>query len=226
MTLTFAVDLDGTIARRNTARLIAKCVRYFGLVIPSEQLAGLSWQEWKALPEVQAYRARVGERAWERNLSVVALDPAYQRSMLQVEGAVEGVKKLALAGQILYATARKTTFSEEWNEKMEQATRAWLSIHAFPSADQVVFCTSPEEKVQVLAEQVTQSGGTVVLIDDSYKLLASYLDTLAPCALWRRSFVLAAFGTENTETGKLALPCWSAVEPFLQAIDRFVAQPL
>jgi hypothetical protein len=216
----FCIDIDGTIATDNPPRLIEKCNRYFNLGL-SEPLP-TDWMTFLETPEVRAEQSRVGMDRWAYNLKSVKLDPGYQRSMVPVEGAVQALTALASHEQLWYVTCRKTTFSTEWNEKMSNATIDWLTEH-MPHGP-IALCTTPAEKLSIIAQLIEDRDEAVVLIDDSYAALIEALPTLSEhdqALLKERCTLVALWASEAPETPlmhTIALPDW-------QHVDRlFVAQ--
>lgn len=215
------IDLDGTIAKRNTLHFIQKCNNYLDLAQEPEHLGNISWKQWLGLPTVRAYRERVGESAWAWKLRCVMLDPGVQRNMLPMYGAIESVQRLGALGHIAYCTCRKTTFSEEWNAHMAQATKDWLATQGFPNPTDVIFCTTPAEKLRVIAGLLIKSQEPVLLIDDlAQQLLVDTLTlTEQERAVLMEHFTLCVFHAKHVSTTTLfrtvALQYWTQVDELL-----------
>src|SRR6266567_1106637 len=91
----FAIDLDGTIARRNSQELMRVCNRDLKLGISRERLLTLTYQAFLEEPEVLAHKHCVGEARFATQLSWLGLLPSHLRKMLSIRGAVEGVQRLS-----------------------------------------------------------------------------------------------------------------------------------
>src|SRR6266446_2688935 len=65
------LDIDGTIACDNQALYLMLCNLALKLGIAGERLVGLTYDEFYALPEVTAYRERVGEQRYETNVRII-----------------------------------------------------------------------------------------------------------------------------------------------------------
>ncbi len=214
------LDVDGTIARNNRALYVALCNRKLKLGIDEERLAGLPYEEFFTLPEVTAYRERVGEKRYQWSLHLLTLDPELQRQMEIIDGAVEGARLLVQSGDLRYCTSRKTTWHEDLNAAMARATHYWLKVNGFPNHQQVVFCTSPREKLSFCAARIEETGEEIVLVDDLYECLLSEVGELEARRreLLQLQLTLWAFGArechlpEHTPFRVVAFPAWDQIE--------------
>jgi hypothetical protein len=219
------LDVDGTIAYGNQTLYLTLCNLALKLGIAEERLAGLTYDEFYALPEVTAYREQVGEQRYNTNVRIIAHTPILQRHLEVVDGAINGVRFLAQSGNLCYCTARKTARYEKLDEAMARATRDWLEANGFPNPKDVVFCTSFLEKLSFCAALIEETGEAVVLVDDSYEQLLSAVDQLEAGQghLLRQHLILLAFGAQeapkHTPVRVVALPTWNQIEQAIQRID-------
>jgi hypothetical protein len=167
----FAIDIDGTIAGASSI---------FGAYFNQELRLGLSPEEEQKIRWYDSLRKHSAvveyrKKNNERFLEVCIRYREYFPAMLAREvlaGAVEGVTALAKWGDVQYITIRVSRDTEV-NEQIQAATRQWLRKYNFPNPDNVAFCTSFQEKLQLLAEQPLYP---IILIDDrsSSDLLTCY----------------------------------------------------
>jgi hypothetical protein len=226
----FLLDIDHTLAERNTAVFIALCNEKLKLGIDEARLQTLHYHDFLVQPEVITYRERLGESNFARALNWIELDPQHQFHMQPIKHAVAGVTRLANLGPLTYYTMRKTARSAQLNQQMAQATRAWLTMHHFPDADQVLFCSSPHDKLCQIIEQTVKSSYHLILIDGHYELLLADLSSLNSFLLQRIqcSFTLCAFGivevTQSANFEMVAFPAWENIDAFMQAWTRLIEQ--
>jgi uncharacterized HAD superfamily protein len=223
----FAVDIDGTIAGANIPLLLSLCNKKLKLGIDEKQLQGVGYEDFLALPEVMAHRATVGERRFAWNLRLLALDPEHQVDMVPLDHAAAALTRLAQQGTLSYYTARVTSL-EALNAQMARATTRWLAKHGFPVPSDVVFCDSPQDKLERLTSLIRETGEQVILIDDQEAplLAAVYLlpeqDRTALDGLTLYAFgVRAVRGSAPLRV--IALPDWSQVEIVLHALMEGVS---
>lgn len=220
------LDVDGTIACGNQALYLTLCNLALKLGIAEERLAGLTYDEFYALPEVTAYREQVGEQRYNTNVRIIAHTPILQRHLEVVDGAINGARFLAQSGNLCYCTARKTARYEKLDEAMASATRDWLEASGFPNPQDVVFCTSFLEKLSCCAAHIEETGEDVMLVDDSYEQLLSRVDQLEASQrdLLSQHFTLLAFeaqeAPEHAPVRVVALPSWNQVKQAAQRIDK------
>jgi len=220
------LDVDGTIACDNQALYLTLCNLALKLGIAEERLAGLTYDEFYALPEVTAYREQAGEQRYETNVRIIAHTPILQRHLEVVDGAINGARFLAQSGNLCYCTARKTARYEKLDEAMASATRDWLEARGFPNPQDVFFCTSFLEKLSFCAAHIEETGEDVMLVDDSYEQLLDRIDQLEAGQrdLLRQHFMLLAFDAqevpEHAPVRVVALPSWSQVELAIQHIGK------
>ena len=193
---TFCVDIDQTIATGSMGRDLAEGVQHYrtlGVAVP-EQVQ--SWSELLRLPAVLRRR-----------------EP--------LPGALEGVRRLAAVGEVVYVTTRAP--------EAELITRGWLYKQGFPAPGSVLMCQSITHKLQMVA----QYEGPLVLIDDGWRLALECWADLeegmpALAADLRRRLTVVAFGVSRVEGLETApvpiplarLPQWDDVETVLLALQE------
>ena len=217
------IDVDGTISKYNQTLYLAICNRKLKLGIDEELLSNMNTSDFFALPEVTAYRTRIGEQRYQWNLQLLGLDPELQRQMDIIDGAIEGTHYLEQMGVLGYCTARKTIWHERLNEAMARATRYWLKVNGFPHHQDTVFVTGPLEKLRYCATHIEETGEEIILIDDSYEHLLGSANELPEEQhdLLRKHLTLWAFGAkelklpEDTPLRALSFPAWNQVEQML-----------
>ncbi len=69
------LDVDGTIASDNQTLYLTLCNLALKLGIAEERLAGLTYDEFYALPEVTAYREQAGEQRYNTNIRYYSSHP-------------------------------------------------------------------------------------------------------------------------------------------------------
>jgi hypothetical protein len=111
---------------------------------------------------------------------------------------------------------------------MAQATRAWLAIHRFPNADQVLFCSSPQEKLHHIIEQTVKNSYHLIVIDGRHEQLLAHISSLNPFLVKRiqSSLTLCAFGVvevaRSATVEMVAFPAWEHIDAFIQAWMKVV----
>lgn len=188
---TFCVNIDQTIATGYMGRDLAEGVQHYralGVAVP-EQVQ--SWSELVRLPAVL-------------------------RRFEPLPGALEGVRRLAAVGDVVYVTTRAP--------ESELITRGRLYKQGFPAPGRVLMCQSMAHKLQMVA----QYDGPLVLIDDGWQLaLECWADVEegmpALAADLRGRLMVVAFGASQAEVPEtsvvpvVALAMWSGVEAILLA---------
>ena len=191
---TFCVDIDQTIATGSMGQDLAECVQHYrtlGVAVP-EQVQ--SWCELVRLPAVLRRR-----------------EP--------LPGALEGVRRLAAVGDVVYVTTRAP--------EAELITRGWLYRQGFPAPGRVLMCQSMAHKLQTVA----QYEGPLVLIDDGWRLALECWADLeegmpALAADLQRRLTVVAFGVSQVEmfdgperlaVPVVTLPEWRDVDAILLA---------
>ena len=192
------VDIDGTIAGRNSYVFQKVCIRRLELALTPTR--GLSYQQFIQFPELIAYKQKVGEDEFRDQLIWADMDPESLMNSKVLPYALEGVLQLAhIPASIGYCTSRYTR-RPEWltrNEEMAEATKGWLHAHTFVNPTEVIFCRN---KIPTLWEH-HQKEKLVVLIDDQYTTLIqqfAQIERNDPTRKWAREhFILVAYGTEE-----------------------------
>ncbi|GCF10289.1 hypothetical protein [Dictyobacter arantiisoli] len=191
-------DIDGPLAWGNQQSLFQTYDDYFKLNLSKEQLKTVnSIDEFEALPEMVAFKSRVGPVKYNFLKQVVVLDPQLLRSANVISDAVEGVNLLATHGQAGYCTARRG-MNERWTADVKKATRAWLQDKSFPHYKRVTFCEGPEGKLAFIASKLIASPQhIIVLIDDLYEKMICLFKTLADQEqeVLSQRFILGAYGS-------------------------------
>ncbi len=112
--------------------------------------------------------------------------------------------------------------ADYFNRGMRRATREWLAAQGFPDLEDVVFCTTPEEKLMLLAEYAQEVQVPLTLIDDMYEYLLEKAPTLEERV--RQSLnslvTLVAFGAQESMEPRvfhdvIALPDWQQLDKML-----------
>jgi hypothetical protein len=132
-----------------------------------------------------------------------------------IPGARSGVSRLALVGELMYATVRKPD--------VEEMTRLWLQEQDFPSSEKVIFSQSMAHKLLALSA----FSGPLILIDDRWRKalevwprLVDYHQEMAQDLATR--LTLVAFGASTSDLPSEALlpivafPDWSRVDALIQ----------
>lgn len=227
-----ALDIDGTLGYRNRQQYLTTCNETLKLAIAEERLKDLSLQDFYHLPEVLAYKERVGEAYYAKAIAWIDYHPEVLRAMRPLPGAKEGVTRLAMLGKVAYYTARYSAQSEERSQAMAQATLEWLTAHEFVSPTSAVFCDGLPGKLRQLAHELAREAEPVILVDDqSTRLLQRLADLDAePAQILKRSLILVAHGArtapEDAPVPVVALPSWKeeAVQNMLEKVTRIIAR--
>jgi len=226
----FLLDIDTTLAERNTAVFIALCNEKLKLGIDKDRLQTLHYHDFLIQPEVINYRTRLGESNFARALNWIELDPHYLLHMQPIKHAVAGVTRLANLGLLTYYTTRKTSRSAQLNQQIAQATCAWLTMHHFPDANHVLFCSSPHDKLCQIVEEIVKCSYHLLLIDGDYESLLSDLSSLSTFMIQhiQCSFTLCAFGVmevaQSANFEMVAFPAWEHIDTFIQAWMHLIEQ--
>jgi uncharacterized HAD superfamily protein len=227
-----AVDIDGTLGYRDRQEYIKTCNETLKLAIAEEHLHDISLKAFYQLPEVQAYKERVGEVYYKKAIGWIDFHPQVLRTTRLLPGAKEGVTLLATAGNVAYYTARYSAQSEERSQEMAQATLEWLAASDFVNPTNAVFCDGVAGKLRQLAQNIASGQGPVMLIDDQYTRLLERLTDLdeETAQLLKRFLILVAFGAPTTPEGAplpmIALPSWEqgAVREMLVCAARILTR--
>lgn len=227
-----ALDIDGTLGRRNCQQYMKTCNETLKLAIAEERLQGISLKSFYQFPEVQAYRERVGEAYYQKAIGWVAYHPDVLRVMHPLPGAIEGVSLLAPLGNVAYYTARYSAQSKERSQAMAQATLEWLAAYEFINPTNAVFCDGLPGKLRQLAQAIVDEAEPVILIDDQYMRLLEHVADLGeePARFLQSSLILVAYGAqtvpERTPVPVIALPSWEqgAVFHMLETLAHVVAR--
>jgi hypothetical protein len=221
-----AIDIDGTLGYRNRQQYIKTCNDVLKLAIPEERLQDISLNTFYQLPEVLAYKARVGEAYCTKAMGWIDYHPKVLRAMHLLPRAKDGVQMLATLGNVAYYTARYTPQSEERNKSMAQATFEWLAASAFLNPTDVLFCDGLLGKLQLLAQEITHNPEPVILVDDQYaRLLAKMTDLHEETAQHlNRSLILVAYGARTvpkcTPVPVVAFPSWKEVSSIYDVLQK------
>ncbi len=219
------IDLDGTTAKRNDACFVALANVLLRLGIDDQRLNVLTYRTFLEQPEVLAYRERVGGQRFQSLLRLVDRNPIHIKNMLPRKQAIVGVNALARRAGVSYCTARMVRGDDELNIEIAQATREWLTSHAFPRPTDVTFCTQGREKLYACAQRIEQTKQPVLLIDDLFASLLDEIKYMVPdaVALLKDGLILCGFGAKeiapHAEIRIAVLPHWGAVDAL---IDRHV----
>lgn len=228
-----AIDIDGTLGYRDRQEYMKTCNETLNLAIAEERLQTLSsLNAFYQLPEVQAYKERVGEAYYRKAIGWIDFHPQVLRTTRLLPGAKEGVMLLATLGNVAYYTARYSAQSTERSQAMAQATLEWLAARDFVNPTNAVFCDGLPGKLRQLAQAVASDAQPVILIDDQYTRLLEQLTDLdeESAQLLRSSLMLVAFGARTVPTDApiptIALPSWEqgAVRTVLARVTHFVTR--
>ena len=228
-----AIDIDGTLGYRDRQEYMRTCNETLNLAIAEERLQHISsLNAFYQLPEVQAYKERVGEVYYKKAIGWIDFHPQVLRTTRLLAGAKEGVTLLATLGNVAYYTARYSAQSVERSQAMAQATLEWLALCDFVNPTNAVFCDGLPGKLRQLAQAIASDPGPAILVDDQYTRLLEQLTDLDEEAaqVLRRSLMLVAFGARtapaDTPIPTIALPSWEqgAVRDMLVSVTRFVAR--
>lgn len=209
-----AIDIDGTLGYRNRQQYLNTCNETLKLAIAEQRLQDISIQAFSQLPEVQTYRARVGEAYYTKALGWIDYHPEVLRAMRPLPGAKEGVALLATMGRVAYYTARYSAQSEERSKAMAQATFEWLATCEFVNPTSAIFCDGLPGKLRQLAQQIARDPEPVILVDDQYARLLQRLSDLdtASGQILERFLVIVAYGActapERSSIPVIPLPSW------------------
>jgi hypothetical protein len=229
-----AIDIDGTLARRNNQQYFRTCNEILKLAFPEERLQNLSLQAFSQLPEVLEYKRQVGEAYYRKAVGWVDYHPDVLRAMHPLPDAKEGVELLASLGSVAYYTARYSAQSEERSQAMAQVTGEWLAAHEFLNPTSAVFCDGLPGKLRQLAREMARDPEPVILVDDQYTRLLQRLADLDQdtAHLLQRSLILVAYGAqtapESASIPIVALPSWDegAVHDVIVTLARLTRREI
>lgn len=219
-----AIDIDGTLCWCNLPVFLQECNTTFDLKIAPATLAKItSKQEFYALPEVQAARARNAyiddELAWIEYREKCILES------LLIDDAVAGVARLAQFGEIEYYTARYCD-QPEIQQEIEKSTRQWLEQYHFVNSYNVVFCDQIYGKILSILKLAEKN--TIILVDDSYKSVIREIKQLGLeqyNLLLNKCTLVAMRATQEelpaTELNVIALPYWDEIESIVEKIQPY-----
>ncbi|HEY1349797.1 MAG TPA: hypothetical protein VGF67_09255 [Ktedonobacteraceae bacterium] len=227
-----ALDIDGTLGYRNRQQYLRTCNQTLQLALAEERLQDLSLHAFYQLPEMQAYKQRVGEAHYTKAVAWIDYHPDVLQAMRPLPGAKEGVARLATLGSIAYYTARYCAQSEERSRAMAEATVAWLAAYHFANPTNAIFCDGLPGKLWQLAQEAADNAEPVLLVDDQYSRLLQQLTERErePVRLLQRFLILIAYGAqtapERAPIPVIALPSWEkgAVHRMLEAVVRLLAR--
>ena len=223
----FAIDIDGTIA--GASKIFgAYFNQELGLGLPPEEVRKMRWYtSLRKHPAIIEYRREHNERY----LEVCAKYREYAPAMFArdpLEGAIEGVSLLAQWGDIRYVTIRISQ-DQEVNEQIQATTCRWLHEYRFPNPTNVIFCSSFQEKLELVAEQPHEQ---VVLIDDRcstdlfscYEQLAQFPEHQELIERIRQRITFVAFEkfelpADTYKLRMLALPSWKCSAQLLDSLQ-------
>lgn len=226
---TILIDIDGVVAQKNLAMLLPLYNEYFNLDLSSSDLQSLhSIDAFEELQEVQKFRERVGETRYNYLMQIVVYDPRHMQAAGVISQATEGVQHLAkrCCQELGYCTAR-FGMTEQWNIDLQQATRHWLRKLSFPNADQILFCRSPQGKLETIAAHLHEQPQSVLLIDDMYEMLLGILPSLPTLdqEILSRHLTIGAYRAEveqgewkHSSVRVLPLPQWEKIQTFVEAL--------
>lgn len=222
----FVIDIDGTIAGASSI-----FGEYFnqelGLGLSPEEVQKIRWyNSLRKHPAIIAYRKQNNERFLEAWVEYREYVPAMLAREV-IAGAVEGVRFLAKKGEIQYITIRISQ-DQEVNAQIQDATRQWLDKHNFPHPESVIFCSSFQEKLELIAHQLLTP---IILIDDrcSTDLLTCYENLVQNpehhelARLIRQHITFVAFNKDQLPEKTcglhmLALPSWEQSSHLLSVL--------
>ncbi|MBO0783314.1 MAG: hypothetical protein J2P37_31255, partial [Ktedonobacteraceae bacterium] len=165
------IDIDGTIAGRNTKYFIERCNQVLDLKLALERLEGLTYKAFLRQKEVINYRDRIGDIPFYAQLEAIEQEPQMLLTLPTLHQAVEGVTRLSQLGELSYLTVRKCEQSPQQDSAIQEATKQWLAARAFPGHQQVMFCMSLMNKLIRLYKLIEATQDNAVLIDDLYTSL-------------------------------------------------------
>jgi hypothetical protein len=232
LTTRIAIDIDGTLGQRNSQQYMRTCNEALKLASAEEHLQDISLKAFYQLPEVQAYKERVGEAYYTKAVGWIAYHPEVLRVMLPLPGAKDGVSLLATVGEVAYYTARYSAQSEERSQAMAQATFEWLAACDFVNPTSAIFCDGLPGKLRQLAQNIASDPGPVILVDDQYTRLLEHFTNLdgEQAQLLKDSLILVAYGARTAPEGApipvILLPSWEqeAVHTMLETLAQFIAR--
>jgi hypothetical protein len=215
------VDIDGVLAWNNLSYLLSMFNHHFQLDIPEEQMARIeTLNDFYALPQVQAYKAKVGYDCYHRQFSQLQWHPLYVLNCNVIEKATQGVRYLAHCSGVNhlgYCTVRVINFHEQWSAYLARVTQMWLRNNGFPNEERILFCDGVKRKLMHIAESIRTQRRQALLIDDSLELLLIAFHELSQedQAILREHFTVAAFGykdcPEEYPLSVIPFPDWGEV---------------
>lgn len=223
------LDIDQTLAGGVVEAHMRLYNRRLGLNM--SELAILAARQYAKtfdVPEIIGYRnpedatlTEEREANFQATRAEIRTSPEVHLDLQSLPGSKAGVETLlttlAQVQDVSYYTVRPT--------EVEEATKEWLRRHDYPNPEQVVICSSPEDKLRKIIEHqvfflAEEDRGPVILVDDSLKELLQAADVVGQDAAYREGLkyiVLIGFGdTQHLEgtfyptTGLrvLSLPSW------------------
>ncbi len=218
----YAIDIDQTICGSNAYEVYAHFHNEdLNLQIDASTLTHLSsYRDFFFLSQVVAFR-QANEQEWNASRHRAIATPWVIEAFAPIEGAVRGVDHLSRSGQIYYYTARTPLVHE--------ATQRWLAHYAFPESQNVVCCSSIEQKVRMLAGYEPQDE-PIILIDDrghSHFLMSlNLLKAEASIQALLRRLSIFAFGMTSDSLPRdsccplFALPSWCQSEEAIRRLNH------
>ena len=205
----FAIDIDQTICGSNAHQIYATFHNEdLHLEIPQETLKHISsYHDFVMLPQVRIFYQQ-HPREWNLSRHRAIATPHVLQSFLPIDGAIQAMKQLSHYGTIGYYTARIP--------EVQAVTQHWLEDYGFEQSENVVCCTSIEQKMITLGTHMPEE--TITLIDDRghthvlNALLKMQEDECIQKLLAR--LTILAFGAETDSIPEvlpcnvLALPTW------------------
>jgi hypothetical protein len=213
------VDIDGVLATKNMRCLLTVYNRVLKLGIQDDTLARVRTRDvFDMLPEVKAYRAKVGVNRYHYQLEALRWYPDAVITCNVIDGSWQGVRYLAQRVSALkYCTARVINFNAEWNTDLARVTWIWLKNNAFPHAEQILFCDGVKEKLTKIVAMIQEQGQHILLIDDCPDKLLKAFGELSGVDqnLLSEHLTLAAFGYDECDQDYLLniipFPSWKEV---------------
>lgn len=214
-------DIDQTLADMN-ATYVQEYNQRLGLHLSRREMA-----EVAQIPVLLKSPAMVeyARRSVEADLQMrkvreeIRSSDSVQLALHELPGSVRGVKNLAQLGNVSYYTRRP--------QAVEQASKQWLANKGFPSAEQVVMCSTSADKLErIIADKLLPYEGKelpqVVIVDDSYQQLAFVAGVMVhknpEMKKYMERIVLVGFGLQPEFEGAfypesglrtIALPSWN-----------------
>lgn len=216
----FAIDIDQTICGSNAYEVYAHFHNQdLRLQIEPAVLQQLSsYRDFFFLPQVRAFR-QANEQEWNASRHRAIATPSVIEAFLPIEGAAQAVDQLSCYGQVCYYTARTPV--------VRDATERWLTRYTFAQSQNVVCCSSIEQKVQALSCHEPREEPIILIDDRGHTHFSTMLERMqedkSTQILLQRLRILA-FGTstallpESSPCPLFALPAWDQLQTIIPLV--------